>query len=69
LTAELRLKGIDSEVIEQLLADSGRNDESEIQKVIAKKRPRYPDDIKLMAYLARLGFSYDDIKVAMENTK
>jgi len=67
LTAELRTKGVEQSIIEQLLNESERTDEDELQKVIAKKRSKYPDDQKLMAYLARQGFSYDDIKSALEN--
>jgi regulatory protein len=37
-----------------------------MSKIIAKKRSRYPDDKKLMQYLARQGFSYDDIKKALD---
>lgn len=65
LQAELRAKGIESGVIERLLSDSDRSDESEITKIIAKKRSRYPDDQKLMQYLARQGFGFDDIKNAL----
>jgi regulatory protein len=65
LQAELRAKGIESGVIERLLSDSDRSDESEITKIIAKKRSRYPDDQKLMQYLARQGFGFDDIKSAL----
>jgi len=67
LVAELRTKGIESSVVERLWGDSERNDEDELQKVIAKKRNRYPDDQKFMQYLARQGFSYDDIKQALAN--
>jgi regulatory protein len=66
LIAELRSKGVDQAIIDQQLTGSDRNDEDELQKVIAKKRVRYPDDQKLMAYLARQGFSYDDIKSALK---
>lgn len=55
---ELVKKGISKEVIEEVLADSPRNDEAEILKIIAKKRARY-DDEKLVAYLCRQGFSFD----------
>lgn len=65
LMAELRSKGVDLSVIEGLLAESSRGDDSEIQKIIAKKRSKYPDDQKLMQYLARQGFGYDDIKRAL----
>ena len=65
LTAELRAKGVESSLIERLLGESERNDEDELQKIIAKKRNRYPDEQKFMQYLARQGFSYDDIKQAL----
>lgn len=66
LTSELRSKGVENSIIEQMLSESTRSDDQEIQKIIAKKRSRYPDEQKLMAYLARQGFSYDDIKSALE---
>lgn len=65
LIFELRKKGVSSQIIDEVLKDTSRNDKEEIQKIINKKRSRYPDDQKLMAYLARLGFSYDDIKDAI----
>lgn len=65
LDAELRAKGVAPEVINQALAQSRRTDEDELAKVIAKKRPRYPDEQKLIAYLLRQGFAYDDIRAAL----
>lgn len=67
LQAELRAKGVESGIIERYLAESMRSDEGELEKIIAKKRNRYPDDQKLMQYLARQGFSYDDIKQALSS--
>jgi regulatory protein len=67
LQAELQLKGVDRQIVDRLLEESARNDESELEKIIAKKRSRYDDDQKFMAYLARQGFSYDDIKSALGN--
>lgn len=67
LIAELRAKGVSGNIIDNELADSERSDEIEIKKIIAKKRSHYPDDQKLMAYLARLGFSYDDIRKAIDD--
>lgn len=69
LVAELRAKGIDNAIIDQALSETGRDDASEIQKIIAKKRGRYPDDQKLMMYLARLGFDYDEIKKALNSNE
>lgn len=67
LVAELRTKGVEGSIIDQEFSTSARNDNDEIQKAILKKRSHYPDDKKLMAYLARLGFDYDDIKQALNN--
>ena len=69
LQAELRAKGVESMIIERFLSESDRSDDDELQKVIAKKRARYPDRQKLMQYLARQGFSYDDISAALDKTE
>lgn len=66
LKSELQAKGVESSMIDAALANSTRSDEDELAKIIAKKRARYPDEQKFMQYLARQGFSYDDIKVALE---
>jgi regulatory protein len=68
LISELRSKGVEQSIIEQFLNQSDRTDENELQKVITKKRSKYSDDQKLMSYLARQGFSYDDIKSALQNS-
>lgn len=65
LEAELMAKGVDRAIIEQSLALSGRNDSDELQKIIIKKRGRYVDNQKFMQYLARQGFSYEDIKASL----
>lgn len=65
LSSELSAKGVPRELIEQILSASERSDETEIKKIIAKKRSKYPDEQKLIAYLARQGFRYDDIKSAL----
>ena len=65
LTNELRVKGISTSIIEVIVAESDRSDDEELAKIIVKKRSKYPDDQKLMQYLARQGFSYDDIKLAL----
>jgi len=67
LSAELSAKGVDRTLIEMLLSESDREDEQELLKIIEKKRGRYDDEQKFMAYLARLGFSYDDIKSALQS--
>lgn len=67
MTAELQVKGVEASIIQTVLAESERTDSDELLKIIAKKRSRYSDDQKFMAYLARQGFSYDDIRSALES--
>jgi regulatory protein len=69
LQAELATKGVDRSIVESLLSKTDRSDDDEIQKIIEKKASRYDDEQKLIAYLARQGFSYDDIKQAIEKSK
>lgn len=68
LMVELRTKGIAPEVIEEIMQNSTRDEKSELEKMIAKKQQRYPDVQKLMAYLVRQGFSYDDVKSALDGS-
>lgn len=65
LTNELISKGIDRKIIDELLRNSERSDDSELIKIINKKRARYGDDKKFANYLIRLGFNYDDIKKSL----
>lgn len=68
LIAELRVKGVEQSIIDGVLTESDRNDDDELRKVLAKKRSKYDDEQKLIAYLARQGFSYDDIKSALSES-
>ena len=66
LKLELAQKGIRREMIEQLISENIRSDDEELRKIITKKRYKYAgDQQKFMAYLARQGFSYDDIRAAL----
>lgn len=65
LEAELRAKGVDGTIIETTLGETDRTDLDEITKIIQKKQARYPEPQKLIAYLARQGFSYDVITQAL----
>lgn len=66
LRMELMKKGVAKEIIEEVLVESGRNDEEEILKIIAKKRDKYDDD-KLIMYLARQGFSFELARSLVQN--
>lgn len=69
LEAELRAKGVDPKIIADKLQESPRQDEDELQKVIAKKQNRYDDPQKFKQYLMRQGFSYDAITSALEKSE
>lgn len=67
LIAELKQKHIKESIIKEVL-DSDETDEIEIikQEIIRKSRQtRYKDQTKLIAYLARQGYQYGDIKQAL----
>jgi len=65
LQSELSAKGVASGIIEEAIASTERNDGDELAKIVSKKRAKYPDNQKFMQYLTRQGFSYDDIKSAL----
>lgn len=67
LRAELQAKGVEKAIVDEALAEVARDDETELMKVIAKKRSRYPDEQKFIQYLMRQGFRYDDIKQALND--
>lgn len=67
LQSELQAKGVEAGIIQQVLEGTDRSDDDELKKIIAKKARRYDDEQKLMAYLARQGFRYDDIKQALQS--
>ena len=62
LRAEMFKKGLDRELVDELLAAEPADETARLKLVIEKKRklPRYRDDPqRLKQYLARQGFSYD----------
>ncbi|HSX33202.1 MAG TPA: RecX family transcriptional regulator [Candidatus Saccharimonadales bacterium] len=62
---ELLQKHVPEAVIAEVLAEDETDERAVLRDLIAKKRARYPDDQKFMAYLARQGFRFDDIKAAL----
>lgn len=68
LVQELRQKGISSDLIEAALQADATTDVDTLRELIERKRrqAKYTDDSKLMQYLARQGYSYTDIKNALQ---
>jgi regulatory protein len=68
---ELMKKGISREIIAKILRENEENftensegfsEDESLKKLVAKKFAKYETEQKLIAYLARQGFSYDKIK-------
>jgi SOS response regulatory protein OraA/RecX len=64
----LERKGASPEAIDKALGDERQPEQDALLSIIATKRrqTKYQDDLKLMQYLARQGFNYDDIKSALD---
>lgn len=62
---ELIQKGIERSIIDNIMQKYARDEKSELQKMINKKRSKYQDDAKLAAYLVRQGFAYGDVTEAL----
>jgi regulatory protein len=64
LQQDLRAKRISDEIISSVLSEDETDDRTTLRELIIRKRrqTKYQDNLKLMQYLARQGFSYDDIK-------
>ena len=61
LRLELQQKGIASQIIDEALSGSNRDERAELKKIIDRKKARYDDEQKFIQYLLRQGFSYSDI--------
>lgn len=66
IRGELIKKGVDKDIIGQVLEDTGTDQEA-LKIILAKKMSKYPNQQKLIAYLASRGFRYSDIKQALES--
>lgn len=67
LTQELRQKHVPDDIARQILSEDETSDLDTLRQLVERKRKqsRYQDDSKLMQYLARQGYGYNDIKSAL----
>jgi regulatory protein len=67
LMQELHQKHVPDDVVRQVLEADETTDIETLRQLVEKKRrqTRYQDPMKLMQYLARQGYNYDDIKQAL----
>jgi len=68
LRSELYKKRVDSDIIDIVLEDDETDEHQVLRQLVEKKRKqsRYQDEQKLLAYLARQGFNYDDIRTVLD---
>ena len=67
---ELRRKGIESEIIDEVLGDIEVDEREQIQAVIERKYPKIGDEKirrRAVAALQRLGYGWEDIKAVIES--
>ena len=67
---ELRRKGIESEIIDEVLDDIEVDEREQIQAVIERKYPKIGDEKirrRAVAALQRLGYGWEDIKAVIES--
>jgi regulatory protein len=69
LILELRQKHVGDEIARQVLEEDETSDRDTLSQLVERKRKqtRYQDDQKLMQYLVRQGYSYDDVKSVMRS--
>lgn len=70
LMMELKQKKVSEDIIRAVLEDDQTTDRDTLKDLVVRKRrqSKYQDDTKLLQYLARQGYGYDDIKSAMAGT-
>lgn len=64
LQQELRQKRVNSEIIDKVLAEDETDERDVLRELVERKRKqtKYQDNLKLMQYLSRQGYNYNDIK-------
>lgn len=69
LISELRAKRVSNDQISEALNMDETSEPEVLKQLIQQKRKitRYRDDKKLMQYLARQGFNYEDIRQALDS--
>lgn len=69
IIAELKKKRVADSAIQAAVGSEPSEERAALAEMVIKKRrqSKYQDNLKLMQYLARQGFGYDDIKHALNN--
>ena len=67
IRSELRQKKVSDSIINKIIEDESIDEVKLIKQLIEKKQTqsKYKDELKLMQFLSRRGFSYDKIQIAL----
>ena len=67
LQQELQQKHVSREITDRVLAEDTTDERHVLRELVAKKRQQslYQDEQKLMSYLMRQGYNYDDVKTVV----
>ena len=67
LVQELRQKHVADDIVSRAISEDEADERTVLRELITRRRrqSKYQDDMKLMQYLARQGFSYDDIRASL----
>jgi regulatory protein len=70
LMMELRQKHVADSIVRAVLEDDEVSDRDSLAQLVERKRKqsRYQDEQKLMQYLVRQGYSYDDVKTVLRSS-
>lgn len=70
LAQELRQKRIADDIVQVVLEEDETDERGVLRELVDRKRKqsKYQDNMKLMQYLSRQGFSYGDIKSVLDET-
>lgn len=69
LRQELKQKRVPDDIIDQVLTEDETDEREVLRELVERKRKqtKYQDNLKLMQYLSRQGYNYDDIREIIEN--
>ncbi len=68
LRQELKEKRVANDIIDQALEEDETDEREVLRELVERKRKqtKYQDDLKLMQYLSRQGYNYDDIRIVLK---
>jgi regulatory protein len=68
---DLQKKRVSKDIAEEIVGTSQEDERAALSLIVERKRRQsaYKDNVKLMQYLSRQGFKYEDIKAVLNNSQ